>query len=376
VLARLSLAVRYAEPPAVSEQLSERAVAMARKLGDPATLAAALRYRHEVISDPARARERVEIAQHMLELSHSSGHRSLTIDAMVFLARDHFVLAEVAAARDAVDAATQLASTLRHPGAQFRAWYTKVLRLAMAGRFDDALAVARVQFECEAVRDMSAEGTFAAQRLMIHWLRGEHEEATQLLEIEAQNGHVYQCTRYSLGLEYAHVGRLADARAELDRAALDSFRNVPRDHTLLCSFMFLADLCFELRDVERARTLYELAVPFDGMIVAPFAATVCYGAMSRALGVLAHLCGNRHRAEHHFERALATERPVSQPFVALTLARYGRMLLDHARGSDRDRARVLLGEAASIASALGMRCVVPRDRDPQEIPKLGDAAGW
>jgi hypothetical protein len=67
---------------------------------------------------------------------------------------------------------------------------------------------------------------------------------------------------------------------------------------------------------------------------------------------------------------------VSQPFVALTLARYGRMLLDHARGSDRDRARVLLGEAASIASALGMRCVVPRDRDPQEIPKLGDAAGW
>jgi hypothetical protein len=117
----------------------------------------------------------------------------------------------------------------------------------------------------------------------------------------------------------------------------------------------LADLCYELREAGRARGLYELAVPFENMVAAPYMATICLGANARALGVLADLFGEYELAERHFERALAIDRSLSPALTALTLARYARMLRNRSRGGDRDRATFLLGTAEQIAAQLGMK---------------------
>jgi hypothetical protein len=122
----------------------------------------------------------------------------------------------------------------------------------------------------------------------------------------------------------------------------------------------LADLCFAFGDRERARCLYDRAVPFAHMIAAPYIATVCVGATARALGVLCHLLRRFGKAEHHFEQALALERKLeSPPLIAQTAARYARMLRARGAAGDEARAAALLDEATRIAAEIG--CALPLD---------------
>lgn len=354
VLARLALAVRYAEEPSVSESLSAEAVSIAESLGDVETLAAALRYRHEVLSGPEHAEQRIGIAQRILELARRARATSLEIDAWFFLARNRFELGNPGAAREAGDTADALAATLRHPGAYFRTGTRKVLHLTLAGRFDDALDEARRNFERDEPRNLSAEGTYAAQRLAVQWFRGEHDESLALLEHERRRAMVYRCTEYSICHHHVLTGRVAEARAEFEEAARGSFRHVQRDHTFLLSMLILTEICAFFRDAPRARDLYALALPFENMLVAPFIATTCFGATARALGILAHVFGDYARSERHFKHAIAVERELSAPLLAETLLRYGRMLLDRRETGDADRASSVLKRALAIAEEFGM----------------------
>jgi DNA-binding winged helix-turn-helix (wHTH) protein/tetratricopeptide (TPR) repeat protein len=373
VLSRLALAVRYAEDVAIAEELSARAISMAESLGDSQTLAATLRYRHEVLSSPEYAQERLELARRILDLARAARHRTLEIDGLFFVARNKYELGDVLGARETADSAIALTAAMRRPGAEFRSGISRVMRLTLGGRFEEALDCARSLYERDASRNLGADGTLAMQELMIHWFRGAYEEAARIAELRVQRPNVYRFTRYALASTYAALGRTEEARAIFEQAASDSFRHVPRDHALLGSIVVLADLCFEFQDVPRARSLYDLARPFDGMIAAPFIATICLGAASRALGVLAHLLGRYDDAEGHFERALATEEKVFPPLAAHTLTRYARMLLDRRNGSDRERAHELLGKAARIASELGMPEVSRSTAELRSLSSNNDA---
>jgi tetratricopeptide (TPR) repeat protein len=241
---------------------------------------------------------------------------------------------------------------MRHPGAGFRSGIRRVLRSTLIGRFDEAAAYALRFFERDRVRNLAAQGTFAVQTIMIHILRGEHEAAIRALDSESSVAWV----RLALAREYTAVGRSEEARLEFERAAADSFRSLPQDHTLLGSLMILADLCFDLQDQRRAERLYGIALPFEGMVAAPFLATICHGSVARALGILAHLLGNYDRAEAHFRCALEVERAMrAAPLCAETQESYARMLLERARRGDRDQARRLLEESGEIAAKLGMK---------------------
>jgi hypothetical protein len=120
--------------------------------------------------------------------------------------------------------------------------------------------------------------------------------------------------------------------------------------------MILADLCSEFRDAGRAEQLYAMTLPFDGMIAAPFLATLCHGAVARALGTTARLMGAYDRAEAHFRSALDVENTLrAPPLVAATQAEYARLLMARARPGDRVHALRILGEARDIAAKLGMK---------------------
>jgi DNA-binding winged helix-turn-helix (wHTH) protein/tetratricopeptide (TPR) repeat protein len=356
VLSRLALAVRYSESPALAESMTNEATAIARELDDPETLASVLRYRHEVISGPSYARERVELAHQIESLARAVKSRPLQLDALFFLARDQFELANLQAASEAGRAADALAATMRHPGAAFRSGIRRVLRSTLAGAFDEAATYALRFFERDRARNLSAHGTFSAQSIMIYISRGDHEAAIREILSGATVQSAFRWGWYALAREYTAVGRTEEARVEFERAATDSFRRVPQEHTFLGSVMILADLCYEFQDSRRAEHLYGLALPFESMIAAPYIATLCLGSVARALGTLAHLLGQYDRAEAHFRRALGVEQAMrAAPLCAETQERYAKMLLARARPGDTDRALRLLGEAGEIAAKLGMK---------------------
>ena len=116
VLSRLGLAVIKQQPPLAIE-LAAEAQTMAERLADPETLAWVLRYRHEVISGPDFVHERLVLADGLLRLARQVGCRPLELDALHFVARDYFELADIAAASRAAMAAAALSATMRHLGA-------------------------------------------------------------------------------------------------------------------------------------------------------------------------------------------------------------------------------------------------------------------
>jgi hypothetical protein len=83
--------------------------------------------------------------------------------------------------------------------------------------------------------------------------------------------------------------------------------------------------------------------------------TVCYGAASRYLGMLAATLGEFDRAEAHFEHALDMNARIgARPWLGHTKAEYALLLRRRGGKGVSERAEVLANEAWEIAAELDM----------------------
>jgi DNA-binding CsgD family transcriptional regulator len=87
----------------------------------------------------------------------------------------------------------------------------------------------------------------------------------------------------------------------------------------------------------------------------------CVGAADAYLGVLAATCRRWEMAEGHFRAALEmNERTGGRPWLALTQADYGLMLMFRRGQGDRKRASELFQAALTAARELGMAALQER----------------
>ena len=75
-------------------------------------------------------------------------------------------------------------------------------------------------------------------------------------------------------------GHDADARRIFDALATDDFTHLPRDMTWSCVLAVLAEVCWHLRDRERAALLEQLCEPYAGQLVVVAWGVCCLGAMA------------------------------------------------------------------------------------------------
>jgi hypothetical protein len=381
VLARLALAVRYAKPFAVADKLSAEAVRIAEAIGAaPAVVGEVLRYRHEVLSGPEYAYERVRLASRILELARAVRSRPLEIDALTFQTRNCSEVLDFAGSHEAIVAVDALDANMKHPGSHFRGGMRHVTIMYLLGELNEGERMARQFYERDRTRNIGAQGTFDIQMYRVASLRGDHKAAMEAIaRIDARERGNLAWAHCAMAHQLALSGDKLGARFRLDALAADDFRRVTDYHELatLASFYLLAETCAVLGDKVHGQALYTRLQPFEDRMAAPFLSVVWQGTMPHALGCLAMLLEQGLAAERYFERALAIANTLaSPPLLAWTAERFGALLLSRNIPGDRARGLDLIARANEIAERIGMNGVaracaeVLRSQDRASSPRV------
>lgn len=355
LLARLAGGpLRDTLPPPPREQMSQQALDMARRLGDPATLAYALDGRHCANMGPDVVQLRVAIADELIEVSEAAGDRERAFGGHDY--RLHALLegCDLPAARREYRALTRLADELRQPA---QLWFAAVNGAKLAlfeGRFADADKA--MQEAVEHGRRGQSANTQLASDLHTYALRREQgrlDEIVRALERAVDDYPAYPVLRYVIADVLVLLDRRSDARVAFDELAVEGFP-LYLEMQWLFSMSLAAEVCGSLNDVERASTLYDLLKPYarHNSTLPP---ELCRGSVSRELGILAATMSRWTAALRHFEDALEMNSTMgARPWVAHTQHDYARMLWERDEPGDRELAVERLNEASEICRDIGM----------------------
>ncbi|HET7856273.1 MAG TPA: hypothetical protein VFL41_07430, partial [Gaiellaceae bacterium] len=387
LLARLAAGpLRDTHAPGPRVLMADEAVEMARRLGDPATLAYALEGRCEAYWGPDALDERLALADELIQVGESSGDLE-----RVYAGHDcrFFGLLErgdiLAAVREH-EAASRLADDLRQPA---RLWITATRSANLAlfeGRFAEAEEVIHEALELgRLAQGVNAELAFDLQLYALRREQGRLEELVDTVERAVDDFPGYPVLRFVLVDVLLELGREQDARTAFEARAAEQFRLDPDDQWLF-GLSLLPAACRSLGDAERASMLYEMLLPYlrHNAVATP---ELCSGSVSRGLGILAGVMSRAEQAAEHFETALEmNSRMGARPWVARTQHDYARMLLADGTPAEKARAAELLTSAHATCEVLGMTAlaakvaalldeVEPLARPPH-LPRVGGAADF
>lgn len=243
----------------------------------------------------------------------------------------------------------------------------RAMRAHMRGEF-----VAAERFTAEAVevadqvRGSMAPMIVDAQTFLLRRTQGRHLDLEPFLRHIADRQPAMRRWRCALALLLGEMGRLDEARNELDQLAERDFECLRHDVSWLLAVSMLAELCTLLGDRPRARCLYELLVPYEGRNVVAIGAAY-YGPVARFLGLLAMTIGADERALGHLETARsAAERMGARPTAVMTALDAAEVLARRGAPGDGERAAALVQSVAQEAERLRMEGAITRMADLRE----------
>jgi DNA-binding CsgD family transcriptional regulator len=361
VLARLARALVYTPQAERRLALSEEAVALARRLGDAATLAAVLFDRHLAIWGPDQAegaQARLAAATEVVVLAERIGDHAMALRGRGLRRVDLLELGDLAGFDADLAAAEQTAQELRQLHYRWQLPLARAVRALLAGHFPDAenlaaegLAIGR-RAGSQAV-EIYHPGVIGCLRFM----EGRFDETAELFLDLTVRFPAMKIFRTGLAFALADAGRADQARAEAERLAADDLAALPRDPAWNLSLAFLALACHRLGDTKLAGKLHGLLVPYAERHMATGRFGAFYlGPGAYFLGLLDLTLDRPERAAGRFQHAAAlAARMPARPMVAMSHEGQARALLALDRPGDRRRAAELIEEAAATATALGIR---------------------
>ena len=360
LMARLAVELYYTDDVDRRVALSMEAIEMARRVGDPGSLLVALYSRHWAACGPETLDERLANATEMIKLAREIGDQEMTFLGHHVHLNCLLELCDIQPVDKELQAMIELADEVRQPFYRWRTTCLSAMRAILDARFEDAERLADEAFEIGRGSDLEIATVVreGAQLFALRFGQG------RLTEIEAP---VLEFTRrypwiqaWRLPLLYSELGREPEAREELERQAVNDFRDFPRDGLWITRIAALAHACALVGDSRRAQQLYELLLPYADRNVSTIA-DQSYGPVATRLGMLAATMERWDEAEGHFDSARNLCRALGAPtFTALNLSEHARMLLARGRPGDGERAAVLLTEAEGICRERGIEGVLKR----------------
>ncbi len=339
--------------------LSGQALEMARRIGDPGTLAYALAAYNAANHRPEFTREQVALTTELIQVAMDLGELERAAEGHEQRAAALIELGEMGRARADVAALAKLATDLHQPSQEALAVAYRALFALLEGDFADAQDLMADSLRlAERVQTWGARAGYDLKVYVLHRHQGRLEEVEGLVRrsTHADPTHpIWQCVQAQMA---AGLGHEAEAREALGALAADDFAQMPLDEAWLAGVGLLAEAANALTDPERAADLYELLHPWADRVAVSYG-DFSTGSVSRNLGLLAETMERWDDAEGHFEAALEmNERIGARPWLALTQSDYARVLRARDRPGDRKRARDLLEAADAAFSELGMPVTV------------------
>jgi DNA-binding SARP family transcriptional activator len=376
LLARLAAAARDDPLSDRRVRVGEEALRIARRSGDPETIAAAVEGRWLAVEGPDRhlTGEGVDVGDELISLGHQIGDTE-----RVYAGHDHrlhclWVLADRAGVDVELDALGTLADELRQPTHHWSVRTGRTMVALMEGRFDQA---EQLIAETHTVGERAVSWNVVSHRLALFVLRREQGRLAELEDTIRRSVHEYpRLPRFGCAVAhlYAELGREQEVRAQLRSLLSGDLAHEQRDAEWLFGMSLLADPCRRLGDQDAAKQMYSMLLPYE-RLYAQVPVESVFGSVARGLGVLATALGRLDDGERHFEVAIEIERRMrARPWLAHAQHEYAAMLLARGNAGDSQRAKTLLEDALKSYRELGMDTWADRAEPLSAAVGLGVAA--
>jgi tetratricopeptide (TPR) repeat protein len=355
LMARLAATLRGSPDRRRSDDLSHRAVEMARELNDTRALLYALVGRYLATWWPENPEERLGIAEETVMGARDVGDleqeflgrqgRLVSYEELGDIPRVEAELAYLAAPPRA----------LRTPSQRWKVAAISANISLQRGRLSEA---ERSAIEA---RDVGArsfltdeETTFASHTYFIRTEQGRPREALELVQRAAEQFTWFPFLRCELADLHLQLGDDRTSKTIYEELAADRFGSLPRDNEWIFALTLLAPLSLRHHDLEDASILYELLLPFaDRHAVGHSEGST--GSVARALGILATGLSQFDEAEQHFVFAIGhNERMRASLWTTDTQVWFARMLLTRDSPGDHEQAHTLLNDALQTCLILGL----------------------
>ena len=326
---------------------SDAAIDMARRLGDPQSLAYALVMRS--LSPQAEPYdERLTIVDEAIDTATATGEQALLARALHSKFGMLEARGETATQRIVLDRYSELADEMRVPNFIWGVACEKGSIALAEGRLVEA-----EHFNDEADRAQQLSGMGTTLRIALRYEQGREGESHSLV---ARLGAYSQkettlMLRIPQMLVQCQNKQYGTARAGFNTIVNETFarRGVWRRW-----LAWLAEICAELGDAEHARQIYDVLFPVAIQCV-PSNSAYNGGCVSYYLGLLATTMERCDDAEKHFDVALKlNDQWGYRLHVTNTQCAWADMLIRRGRDADRQRAADLLAQAHATATELGL----------------------
>ena len=339
--------------------LADEALAMARRLGDPAAILDVLLRRFYAIWMADTVEELHAESAEAEALAEQVTDSVAKYWAVGFRARFSVQVGDAAEVKRCMEELARLADKVGQPALKWWAAYSQSWATLLAGDPDQAEALATEALQTG--NDSGQPDTLAIYATQLFWVRWQQGRLAELADLVAQvvaDNPGISSLRGGLAVAYTEGGRDDEARTMLDDERSSEF-SVPEDYQLLTYLALWAEVAVHLADRAAAAVLYDRLAPWPWQVV--FSGTGVIGAVAHFLGALAAVLGRYEAAEAHFAQALDIDERLGAPFfMARTRLEWGRMLQARRAPGDLDRARELLQGAQDLADAHGFAVVVRR----------------
>ncbi|MGA8804736.1 MAG: adenylate/guanylate cyclase domain-containing protein, partial [Solirubrobacterales bacterium] len=345
-----------------STRLVDEAIEIAREVDAPASLAAALQRKIFIPAGPNAPRERLRLADEILELGEATGNREAVLRAHAYRLWQFLELADMEAVDRELSLYARLADELRMPEHSWLTIALRGMRTLLDGDIDGAERLAgEARRAGQRAEQPVAEQFYGIQMTQIRSLQGR---AGELLPAVRELGEQFPgipAWRGGVITLAARSGDVELARRELERFAGDDFSAIPRDVNWSAAMSLLGEAIALIGDVDRAQRAYDELLPYEGLVIVVARAIGCNGPVDRVLGLLAQTMGRLDDAERHLGNAVEiATRMGDRPGMALCGFAFAELLLARDEANDRELALEMLSTVLSTAREMGARWIVDR----------------
>jgi DNA-binding SARP family transcriptional activator len=278
-------------------QLSDEALAIARRLDDTNALSTVLNMRFVTLLAPETLAARQANTVEAVAVADGLSDPQLRFFAYHWRAYACIEAGDIVGARSWAAREQDIADRFRQPTMLWLRLADEANLAIVAGKLDLAGELSTAALEIGQRSEPDAVACYAAQQTSIAFEAGRLGELVALLEAAAHDNPGVPGFRAPLALALTEASRPEEARNVIDQGLTSSFRDIPYDVAWLAVTCIYARVSSRLGDVAAARILYRMLEPWSEQIAFP--AFGVWGPVSLYLGSLALVLGDLDAAERH-----------------------------------------------------------------------------